>query len=116
MPFSSFPHLCSLQTENGFMLGQTCRNDYGCKEFCKNISQFMKDEQAAIIKNAQFLSVLVDGSTDLSVIEEEIVYVRCVLPSAETITFYVGLEEVLSAKAPGILHAIETVMDEKDEH
>lgn len=58
MPFSSFPHLCSLQTENGFMLGQTCRNDYGCKEFCKHISQVMKDEQAAIIKNAQFLSVL----------------------------------------------------------
>jgi len=37
----------------------------------------MKDEQAAIIKNARFLSVLADGSTDLSVIEEEIVYVRC---------------------------------------
>lgn len=52
----------------------------------------------------------------MSVTEEEIVYVRCVLPSAETITFYAGLEEVPSAKAPGILHAIETVMDEKDEH
>lgn len=75
----------------------------------------MKDEQAAINKNAQFVC-LADGSTDLSVIEEEIVYVRCVLPSAETITFYAGLEEVPSAKAPGILHAIETVMDEKDEH
>ena len=76
----------------------------------------MKDEQAAVIKNARFLSVLADGSTDLSVIEEEIVYVRCVLPSAETITFYVGLKEAPSAKAPEILHAVETVMDEKDEH
>ena len=116
MPFSSFPHLCSLQTKNGLVLGQTYRNDHGCKEFCKHISQVMKDEQAAIIKNARFLSVLADGSTDLSVTEEEIVYVRCALPSAETITFYVGLKEVPSAKAPGILHAIETVMDEKDEH
>jgi len=77
MPFSMFPHLCSLQTKNGLTLGQSYRNDHGCKEFCKHISQVMKDEQAAIIKNARFLSVLADGSTDLSVIEEEIVYVRC---------------------------------------
>ena len=62
------------------------------------------------------LSVLADGSTDLSVLEEEIVYVRCVLSSAEAITFYVGLKEVPRAKGPGILHAIETVIDEKDEH
>ena len=49
MPFSSFPHLCSLQTKNGLMLGQTYRNDHGYKEFCKHISQVMKDEQAAMI-------------------------------------------------------------------
>ena len=111
MSFSSFPYLCSLQTKNGLMLGQTYKNDHGCKEFCKHIFQVMKDEQAAIIKNERFLSVLAHGSADLSVIEEEIVYVRCVLPSAKTRTFYVGLKEVPSAKAPGILHAIETVMN-----
>ena len=99
------------------MIGQTYKkNDHGCKEFCKHISQVMKDEQAAIIKDAQFLSVLADGSRDLSVIQEEIVYVRFVFPSAETITFYVGLKEIPSANAPGILHAIEKMMEEKDEH
>lgn len=75
----------------------------------------MKYDQAAIIKSVQVLSVLADGSTDLSVTEEEIVYVRYVLPSAETIKLYVGLKEVPNTKEPGILHAIETVMDEKDE-
>ena len=59
------------------------------------------------------LSVLADGSTHLSVIEEEIVYVRCVLSSAEAITFYVQLKEVPSAKGTGILHAIEAVMMRK---
>lgn len=78
MPFSSFTRLCSLQTKDGLMLGQTYRNDHGFKEFYKHISQVMKDEQAAIIKKTQFLSVLSNGSTDLSVIEEEIVYVRWV--------------------------------------
>lgn len=91
MPFSCFPHLCALQTENGLVLGQTYLNDHGCKEFCKHISHVMKDEQAAI-KNARFLSTLDDRSTNLSAIEEEIVYVRCVLPSGETMTFYMGLK------------------------
>ena len=64
MPFSCFLHLCALQTKNGLVLGQTYLNDHGCKEFCKHISQVMKDEQAAIIKNARFLSILADVSTD----------------------------------------------------
>lgn len=62
------------------------------------------------------MSILADRSTDLSVIEEEIVYVRCVLPSEETMTSYVGLKEVPNAKAPTVLVAIETVMGEKDKH
>ena len=65
----------------------------------------MKDEQAAIIENERFLSVLADRSTDLSVIEEEIFYVRCVSPSAETITSHLELKEVPNAKEPGVLHA-----------
>ena len=40
------------------------------------MSQVVKDEQAAFIKNVQFLFVLANGSTDLSVIEEEIVYCK----------------------------------------
>lgn len=31
-------------------------------------------------------------------------------------TFYMGLKEVPNAKAPGVLEAIETVMEEKDKH
>lgn len=49
----------------------------------------------------------------MSVIEGEIVYEDV---SAETITFYVGLKEVLMPKHLEFLHAIETVMDEKEEH
>lgn len=60
--------------------------------------------------------VLADGSIDLSVIEEEIVYVRCILLLVEIIIFYVGLEEVFSVKVFGIFYVIEIVMDEKDEY
>lgn len=93
------------------MLGQTYRNDHGFKEFYKHISQVMKDEQAAIIKKTQFLSVLSDGSTDLSVIEEEIVYVRWVSRNHNILW---GTERGPNAKAPGVVHAIETVMDKKE--
>ena len=51
---------------------------------------------------------MADGATD-----EEIVYVRFVSGGAP-ITMYVGLEEVESSKAPGILKAIKSVMDTID--
>ena len=115
LPFSSFAHFCSLQTKNGLDLGKTYINDHGCKELCKHISQSMKDDQTTAIRNARFLSIMADGSTDVSVIEEEVIYVRFVSASGVPETFYVGLKEVENAKAPGVLKAIEAVMDEKDE-
>ena len=33
---------------------QTCKNDQGCKEFCKHISHSVKHDQTTVIKNARF--------------------------------------------------------------
>ena len=56
---------------------------------------------------------MADGATDVSCLEEEIVYVRFVSGGAPK-TMYVGLEEVESSKATGILKAIKSVMDTID--
>ena len=57
MPFASFVHVCSLQEKNGLKLGQTYLNDHGCKEFCKHISQVIRDEDKEIIQSSHFLSI-----------------------------------------------------------
>ena len=56
---------------------------------------------------------MADGATDVSCLEEEIVYVRFVSGEPPK-TCYVELAEVESAKAPGILKAITSVMDKID--
>ena len=54
---------------------------------------------------------MADGATDVSCLEEEIV--RFVSGGAPK-TMYVGLKEVESSKATGILKAIKSVMDTID--
>ena len=110
LPFSIFPQLFSLQGNNGLTLGNTYMNDHACKEFCKHISQTFKADLQDSLRAAKFISIMADGATDVSCLEEEIVYVRFVSSGAPK-TIYVGLEEVESSKAPGILKAIKSVMD-----
>ena len=113
LPFSIFSQLCSLQKKNGLNLGNTYMNDHACKEFCKHISDTLRADLIDSLSTAKFISIMADGATDVSCLEEEIVYVRFVSGGAPK-TCYVELAEVESAKAPGILKAIKSVMDKID--
>ena len=88
-------------------------NDHTCKEFCKHISHTFKADLQDSLRAAKFISIMADGATDVSCLQEEIVFVRFVSSGAPK-TMYVGLEEVESSKAPGILKAIKSVMDTID--
>lgn len=113
LPFSVFPQLCSLQKKNGLSLGNTYMNDHACKEFCKHIANNLREDFIDSLSSAKFISIMADEATDVSCLEEEIVYVRFVSGGVPK-TCYVGLAEVESAKAPGILKAIKSVMDKID--
>ncbi len=61
------------------------------------------------INRATFFSILVDGSTDTSVREMEVVYVMFVDPDdGYTKVVFLTIEEVRHANAPGVLEAITT--------
>ena len=113
LPFYIFPQLCSLQKKNGLSLGNTYMNDHACKEFCKHISNTFRADVIDSLSTAKFISIMADGGTDVSCLEEEIVYVRFVSGGAPK-TCYVELAEVENAKASGILKAIKSVMDKID--
>lgn len=82
------------------------------KSFANTSHTFKADLQDSL-GAAKFIYIMADGATDVSCLEEEIVYVRFVSGGAPK-TMYVGLEEVESSKAPGILKAIKSVMDTID--
>lgn len=68
------------------------------------------EEKRLKSKDAQFYSILSDGSTDSSIIEEEIVYARYVI-QGEIFVRFLGLQSVPKADASTIAEAISTVVD-----
>ena len=74
--FSSYPELCKLQEVNGVDMGQRYRTDMACREFISCIAQAQSESIMCEITEARFIAVMGDGSTDVSVTEQEAVFVR----------------------------------------
>ena len=75
-PFTKYPRLCALQEKNGLNMGTNYLNRQACKVFITSIGEVLRNETIQFIRNARFISILSDGSTDRSILEQEIVYVR----------------------------------------
>ncbi len=68
------------------------------------IGECMRDIVLDSVRQSHYLAVLIDGSTDSSVVEKELVYVMCVGPEGKAqCCFFLQLKDVLDATAPGIL-------------
>ncbi len=76
-PFSDYVWMATLDERKGLFLGETYRNEKACKEFIHSIANMEKDKVTAEMKDVKFITVVSDGSTDVSVSENEIVYLRC---------------------------------------
>lgn len=76
MAFDSFASLCDLQEKNGLQLGSQYRHDKACRNFVQSIASVEKRRIVEDVKSARFIAVMGDGSTDISVTEQEGVFVR----------------------------------------
>ena len=76
-PFSDFPELLDLQELNGLDVQKGYRTDRAAAVFVDFIAESMKlPLKKCLIKvKAKYYSILQDGSTDTSVIEQELIYV-----------------------------------------
>ena len=74
--FDAFSSLCELQEKNGLNLGTQYRSDKSCKEFVMAIADQEKENTIQSIKASRFVAVMGDGSTDVSITEQEGVYLR----------------------------------------
>ncbi|XP_034080926.1 zinc finger protein 862-like [Gymnodraco acuticeps] len=105
LPFRSFEGLIELQEKNGIKMPTQYRNDKGCKAFVQAIAEVEKDRVSEDLKASRFFALMGDGSTDISVTEQENVYVRYVkdgLPATE----FIDIMAVKSADANGVLAAL----------
>ena len=60
----------------GLNLGKPYRTAEYAKEFTHFIANVKRNKVAELISNAQFITVLSDGSTDLNITDQEMFFVR----------------------------------------
>ncbi|XP_067668254.1 zinc finger protein 862-like [Haliotis asinina] len=79
MSFTKLKPLLLLQRKNGLPVTLAYSNDVRCGEMLATIASTIRDETMDLINDSHYLSVMIDGATDSSVSENEVIYVRTVL-------------------------------------
>eukprot|EP00117_Sycon_ciliatum_P045916 scpid98535/ scgid32949/ len=78
MPFTKYPCIVELEKRHGVSLGTAYSTDRKCKECTSVIGDTLKDDVVAAVRRSRYLGVLMDGYTDSSVVENELIYVLMV--------------------------------------
>lgn len=109
-PFTDYVWQCTLDAQKGLDVGNTYRNDKACKQFVRAIAEVERRHLAQHLESAHFLALISDGTTDASITEAEIVYVRYAVNGVVS-TAFAGIENVGKADAPSIKRAIDGVVE-----
>eukprot|EP00063_Salmo_salar_P020903 XP_013995738.1 PREDICTED: zinc finger protein 862-like [Salmo salar] len=99
-----------LDEKKGIAVGSTYRNEKQAKEFMHHIAEVERSNIRENLKNPTFLSIMSDGSTDTSVKDEELVYVRFCHKGKIELKF-VGIKSVEKADGAHISNAISAIME-----
>eukprot|EP00731_Ephydatia_muelleri_P002295 Em0001g2295a len=81
---SDFPWLCTLDEKKGLSVGDSYRNEKSAQSLLKALLRKQRMQLRSVIQKAHYFSIMVDGTTDSSVTEAEIMYIS--RANASTIT------------------------------
>ena len=110
-PLSDFPNLLKLQEKSSTPGMKECyRNDRPGGNFLDVIGKVTMDSLQKDLANAHYFCVLSDGSTDSSVIEEELKYLLF-LKSRKPPLKSLLIEPANNANAEGIIECIKTAFE-----
>lgn len=87
-------------------LGLTYRNDKQATQFIHFIAEAYKADLLKLVKSSDLFSLLIDSSTDVSVIDEEIMYLP-LLDNGGPVTKYFSLQALGRSNAEGVLNAVD---------
>ena len=112
-PFSDFPKLCLLDESKGLTTGKAYRNIRGCVEFLTAIAESIRIETSELLSRAKFLSLTMDGTTDVAGDEQENLYLRCCI-AGEVINKYISTYMPLSATSEGVYQCLINEVKQND--
>ena len=90
---TDYTWLCELDETKDVNLGKTYRTAEYAKVFTHYIANVECNKVSDQIRNAQFVTVLSDGSTDSSITEQEMFFVRT-CRSGEVLVTFAGIKKV----------------------
>ena len=100
LPFTKYSGLLQLQKKNGLDVGLTYANDMKCAEMTEIIGKHLAEDLSIKLKNSHFISVLIDGASDVSGTENETIHCKMV-ENGRAVTRLVGHKAVENADATG---------------
>lgn len=108
--FRDYVWQVKLDRKKGLDVGTGYDNDHAAQVFTHFIAKERRIRLLSEINEAPFLTLIVDGSTDSSSREGEMVYVRFCDKGSINVHF-IGYVNVARANAVGILGALDTSME-----
>ena len=108
-PLSDYNWLCQLDERKGLSVGKTYRSITAAKSFVNVISEFEFNNVANIIKQAKFICSIGDGSTDASIKEQEMWYLRSCSAGKISVSF-VGVKTVERPTAENIVEGVKYIL------
>ncbi|KAG8197548.1 hypothetical protein JTE90_007284 [Oedothorax gibbosus] len=112
LPFSQFANIIELEKRHGVDLGETYMNKPGCSEFIRCISKVFTEDLINQMSSSNYISVLVDESTDVSTFEKFIMYVKFIDSDATATTKFLALRNVESGTADALKSLLLDVLKE----
>ena len=112
LTFTTFQNQVALEKLHGVKFTGAYENENACKNFIFGISEYLFEENVKKkLHLVNFIAILCDGSTDNSIIEQEVLYVIFTDPETfkPTMKFFEVVAPADSQDAPGLKTAIFAV-------
>ncbi|KAK6167962.1 hypothetical protein SNE40_021879 [Patella caerulea] len=107
--FSKFETFANLEKRHGVTLGNIYINQIKCQQFTNIIGEDLKQQLIFEIDQCEYFTVLMDGSTDVSAIEKEVIYTLFINKKGERQTKFFRLK---NATAVGIRDCLMEALQE----
>ena len=95
-----------LDEQKGLQLGERYIMAYPCREFTSAIANVSRLDISKYLASCNFVSVIVDGSTDSAITENEMVYLHT-CHNGEVKTNFIKCCQVQCGTATGVVNAIK---------
>ncbi|XP_060553485.1 zinc finger protein 862-like [Ruditapes philippinarum] len=108
-PFTDFIWMCELDSVKNVNVGETYRNAAAAKTFIYYIAKNEITKVSSRISTSKFLCIIGDGSTDASVKEQEMWFVRYCREGIIS-TDFIGVDSCDKASAENIVNGLQNVV------